>query len=186
MSFDITTGPVLNVGKTLAGISSDRPYGPTEDIKERAKKIGLLSILNLQEDRGLNHHQMTEKLDALVWELAANVKKRITKYSDNDIINSLNFLEVFCLYTAQIHALRLTLYDDLESHKIVIKTIKLIEKLNQSVESNMRKTGKAALKIQVNTLVTRIDKIFSTKLLQTEQLAFQKVVNKAKDILKDI
>ena len=117
--------------------------------------------------------------------MASNIKKRRFGYKKKDFINSLNFLEVFCLYAAQANHANQRNKKVLEEgvDKNVMKAVKEIEYINTLLESDTKKIGKTVLKQHIERLNHIINKIFTGNLSQTEQIAMGKIVEKAESIL---
>lgn len=191
-------GPInVFVLQTLDGVESGlraTDYVPSGEAKKRVQQLGLQALFAENEGRTeqvpLEKNKHLEILERSVWKMAANVKsKRFGLYKDKDFKNALNFLESFCLYSAQANLVHQMQEDIIfrkheTDDKSVAKAVKAIEDINRLLESDLDKAGKKVLKKRIDTVHRLVGKIFNDDLNQTEQRAMVKVVERAEKILE--
>lgn len=173
--------PIVVVAATIEGVKSTEGFIPSDETNERVRTLGLNALL-----KPTDSSKNLEVLEANVWKLASNVKKKRFGYKKKDFINALNFLEIFSLYGAQANLGSQRNKKVLEGNidKNVMNAVKEIEYINKLLESDPKKIGKTVLKQHTERLNHLINKIFTGNLSQTEQIAMGKTVEKAKIILQ--
>ncbi|MEM1283037.1 MAG: hypothetical protein AAGG81_05735, partial [Chlamydiota bacterium] len=168
--------PPFDIPATISGnIIPDRI---PENIKNRINELGLSEIL--EKPDGV---KQLEILERSVWSLAPKVKKRLLKTENKDIINCLNYLESFCLYSCQYNINRFANKGKLQElrakellDKNVYKAVQEIETIRKLLGSGMKKNGKEALKEHIEILNKLVGKVLVNNLNQTEQIAMGKTV----------
>lgn len=175
--------PVIAVAATLEGVKYDEDFIPKEETKERMITLGIQTLLDIDK---IDASKSLELLEANVWKLASNIKKRQFGYGKKDFINSLKFLEVFCIYSGQANLANQRNKKVLEENmdKNVLKAVKEIEYINKLLDADTKKNGKSVLKQHTERLINLINKIFTGNLSQTEQIALGKIVERAEKILQ--
>ncbi|SPJ31651.1 hypothetical protein [Candidatus Protochlamydia amoebophila] len=85
----------ISVPATIEGVKFDKDFVPSKESKNRVKELGLEALLHIKNK---DASKSLEILEANVWKMASNVKKRRFGYEKKDFIKTLNFLEIFCMY----------------------------------------------------------------------------------------
>lgn len=181
-------------------------FNPLEKTKQRVKNLGL-DIISTEIRWDMNNSGDPKafiKIEKSLWKKASNLKEHIFKYSKNDFSNALNFLELFCIYAEALNNKTkintelkdIDLYERFPEgggfvtkyryDSTVYKAIKLIEDINDSLESSFNKSDKQIIKRKLERLHDKINKIFINDLSITAQKALVKKIKKAEKILNKL
>ncbi len=183
----------ISILSIIQGMKPNEKEQPVkEETIQKINDLGLGSLLKVASGE-----EFRTLLEQRMWETAGNVKKRMINYSTKDYENALQFLEIFCLYSAQSNVIthkkdctfvmesgpnsRLTTWYD----KSVSKCIQTLEELSSLLKSR-KGVGKETLQPHLKRLNTLLDKVFTEDLSQTEQKAVAKKLEQAKKILSTL
>lgn len=133
---------------------------------------------------------MLNVLELKMWEKAGLLKDRVFK-KDADLLDAINFLELFSMYALQAGMInssdnfetKKTKHEDIREYPRVTKLITLLETLSKM---NLKggASEKALINIQIERTIKLADKILVHDLSKTNAIALAKYVNKAEKILK--
>lgn len=178
----------IDIGRSLENVEYSKDFTPQEKTKERVIELGLQELLQeeLMPERIIDGSKRIVILENATWKWASCLKKRRFGYEKKDFVQALNFLEVFCLYSAQSNHATQQNKNALNgpSDKNVLKAIKEIEFIHTTLDTDKKRGRKAVIKQHVEKLNHLINKIYTENLTQTEQRAMGKTVEKAESILR--
>lgn len=162
--------------------------------KHRLEELGLKTIFNKKGKRKnlTSDLKIVQVCDAKMWEIASRLKDHsIKSYSKAEVIDSINFLEVFAVWL-KIKGLDAVLDANMINVDVVSmlykqeidKTILVLEKLRKTIDQPQRLQKKSILSRKFKEPAKLAEHLYNNTLSHTEQVALQKPFKKALKCLK--
>ncbi len=168
----------IDVPATIEGVSS-KGYTPSAKTLNRLTDLGLKVLAEQQVNQ-------LEELEKHTWKLASTIKDKLI-YRKEDFVKALNYLEVFCLYSAEAnHESGRNPERETGKNLSVLEAVRLIEHLNNFFETDPKKIDKKVLRPQIKTLLRNVREAFAKNLTLTQQIAMAPAIGKAEKILKKL